>query len=77
MGFVHLQYYYARGLVTIVSLLSLFAFSATSQGVEIKAGSTSFPPFYVINKDQTASGIYLDIMERTLQHAGLDYRLDI
>ena len=26
---------------------------------------------------QTASGIYLDIIEKTLQHAGLDYQLDI
>lgn len=77
MGFVHLQHYLARGFISIISLLSLYTFTAICQGAEIKAGSTSFPPFYVINKDQTASGIYLDIMERTLQHAGLDYRLDI
>ena len=40
-------------------------------------GTTSFPPFYIVNQDQTASGIYLALMEKTLRHAGLDYRLDI
>jgi polar amino acid transport system substrate-binding protein len=43
----------------------------------IKAGMFNFPPFYVVNPDQTLSGIILDIMEKTLQHAKIDYSLDI
>lgn len=62
------------------ALLLLISHSAISSKImsnqTIKAGSTSFPPFYVINKDQSTSGIYLDIMERTLEHAKLNYRLD-
>ena len=73
MGFVCLQYSTIR-----VILFSLcFAMTAVAQGAEIKAGSTSFPPFYIVNDDQSASGLLLDIMVKTLEHADLDYRLDI
>jgi polar amino acid transport system substrate-binding protein len=51
--------------------------AADNKPLKVKVGTTSFPPFYVVNPDQTASGIYLDIIEKTLQHAGLDYQLDI
>ena len=43
----------------------------------IKAGVISFPPFYIVNSDQTLSGIFLDIMEKTLHHAKIKYRLNI
>ncbi len=52
-------------------------YANNTQFPELKAGTTSFPPFYVVNSDQTASGIFLDIMEQTLKNADLDYRLDI
>lgn len=45
--------------------------------LEIKAGIISFPPFYVVNPDQTLSGIYLNILKKTLKHAGLKYRIDV
>ena len=73
MGFVYTLY----SSIRVCILSSLILLSPFSYALEIKAGSTSFPPFYVVNKDQTASGIYLDIMEKTLKHAGLSYRLDI
>lgn len=73
MGFVYTSYSIIR--ILILNVLVFFALS--SQAIEIKAGSTNFPPFYVVNNDGTASGIYLDIMEKTLEHAGLAYRLDI
>lgn len=77
MGFVF-QLYSRLCTNFIIAII----FTSSVQAVEnneliIKAGSTSFPPFYVVNGDQSASGIYLDIMEKTLQHAGIKYRLDI
>ena len=73
MGFVFQLYSFLQTIIFITAL----AFASSLQAIEIKAGTTSFPPFYIVNNDQTASGIYLDIMERTLQHAGLNYRIDI
>lgn len=73
MGFVSTQYSFAR-----ISIFVLLVFSSCfTQAYGIKAGTTNFPPFYVINNNGSASGIYLDIMERTLEHAGISYRLDI
>lgn len=60
-----------------LTLFTTLVISSFCNAQTIKAGSTSFPPFYVINEDQTTSGIYLDIMEKTLEHANLDYRLDV
>ncbi len=67
---------YSRFSFFFISI-AIIILSSISQASEIKAGTTSFPPFYVVNDDQTASGIFLNIMERTLIHAGLSYRLDI
>jgi polar amino acid transport system substrate-binding protein len=72
MGLFYTPYYSIRILV----FSFLFFSSSTSFALLIKVGSTDFPPFYVINSDNSASGIYVDIMERTLQHAKLDYRID-
>lgn len=73
MGFVSTQSSFAR-----ISIFVLLVFSSCfTQAYGIKAGTTNFPPFYVINNNGSASGIYLDIMERTLEHAGISYRLDI
>lgn len=72
MGFVFQLYSFLHTIIFITAL----AFASSLHAIEIKAGTTSFPPFYVVNKDQSASGIYLDIMETTLQHAGINYRLD-
>lgn len=44
--------------------------------IEIKAGIINFPPFFIARPDQTFSGIYLDIMEKTLQHANIKYHID-
>lgn len=73
MGFVYTYSFFIR--VSILGALALTSFFP--QAAEVKAGTTNFPPFYVINSDGSASGIYLDIMERTLLHANLNYRLDI
>ncbi|MEH6448963.1 MAG: transporter substrate-binding domain-containing protein [Oleispira sp.] len=72
MGLFYTPYYAIRLLV----FSFLFLSSSVSFALLIKVGSTDFPPFYVINSDNSASGIYVDIMERTLQHAKLDYRID-
>jgi polar amino acid transport system substrate-binding protein len=45
--------------------------------LEMKIGIISFPPFYVVNSDQTLSGIYLDILKKTLHHAKIKYRFDV
>jgi polar amino acid transport system substrate-binding protein len=63
--------------VLALTLFSITLHISSCFSQEIKAGSTSFPPFYVVNPDGSASGIYLDIMETTLKYADLDYRLDI
>jgi polar amino acid transport system substrate-binding protein len=83
MGFIFQrhQLFYITLLILVMTLVPSAQSSQDDNlnvnNLEIKAGTTNFPPFYVINKDQSASGIYLNIMETTLQHAGLDYRLDI
>lgn len=61
-------------LVLIYCITMLFSSSIRAQ--EIKAGMLVFPPYFVDNGDQPPSGIYLDIMVRTLQHAGLSYNLE-
>lgn len=48
----------------------------TINNLEIKVGTMIFPPFYVVDKDKNISGIYLDIMVKTLQHAKIRYNLD-
>jgi len=73
MVFFYTPYYSIRILIFSFFLLV----PNLSSALQLKAGSTDFPPFYVINNDGSASGIYVDIMERTLEHAGLNYRLDI
>lgn len=73
MGFFYTPYYSLRILIFSFFLV----IPSVSFALQIKAGSTDFPPFYVINNDGSASGIYVDIMEKTLEHAGLNYRLDI
>jgi polar amino acid transport system substrate-binding protein len=60
----------------LFSYISLF-FSSSLNAQEIKAGMLVFPPYFVDNGDQPPSGIYLDVMEKTLQHAGLKYHIDI
>ena len=73
MGFVYTQSSFAR-ILLFIFLVFQCCFTIAS---EVKAGTTNFPPFYVINSYGSASGIYLDIMESTLKHAGISYRLDI
>ncbi len=73
MGNVCQLYSFLKAL----SLSFLISLPQLCLSQEIKAGTTSFPPFYVVNDDQSASGIYLDIMEQSLKHAGLSYCLDI
>lgn len=73
MGFVCLQY----STIRVILFSICFSMTAVAQSVEVKAGSTSFPPFYIVNEDQSASGLLLDIMVKTLEHANLNYRLDI
>lgn len=76
---------YLSHYITILVLAITFSPSAQSSdnnslylnNLEIKAGAISFPPFYVVNSDQTLSGIFLDIMEKTLLHAKIKYRLNI
>lgn len=65
-----------RLLYSYFTALFILTFSTTCSAQMIRAGSTNFPPFYVINTDYSSSGVYLDIMESTLQHAKFDYRLD-
>jgi len=82
MGFVFQLYSFRHIFAFCLVFGTIVAFApllhaADDKPLKIKVGTTSFPPFYVVNQDQTASGIYLDIIEKTLQHAGLDYRLDI
>ncbi|MEH6448964.1 MAG: transporter substrate-binding domain-containing protein [Oleispira sp.] len=43
---------------------------------EIKVGTMEFPPYYLKNKGQPPSGIYLDVMKKSLEYAGLSYRVD-
>jgi polar amino acid transport system substrate-binding protein len=73
MGHVFSLYAFLNAL----ALSILIVFSSFSQAQEIKAGTTTFPPFYVINPDNSISGILVNIMEKTLTHAELTYRLDI
>lgn len=72
MDFISFQYSAIRAILVSV----LLAMTSVAQAFEIKAGITSFPPFYIINKNQSPSGLLLDIMTKTLEHANLDYRLD-
>lgn len=80
MGFIlqlHSFFY-----ITMFSLA--IAFSASAQAsdhndintLEIKAGVINFPPFFIINSDQTVSGVYHDIVKKTLLRAKMKYRLD-
>jgi polar amino acid transport system substrate-binding protein len=72
MGFIDTQFFSIR-----LFILSFLLFiPSLSSALPIKVGSTDFPPFYVINDDGSASGIYVDIMEKTLEHAELKYTID-
>ena len=82
MGVVFQLYSFRHTFAFFLAFCTAIGFTpvlhaADNKPLKIKVGTTSFPPFYVVNQDQTASGIYLDIIEKTLQHADLDYRLDI
>lgn len=83
MSFIF-QLYSSRYITLLVLAITLMPSIQASdsnalniKNLEIKAGVISFPPFYVVNSDQTLSGIYLDILKKTLQHAQIKYRLDI
>jgi polar amino acid transport system substrate-binding protein len=78
MGFIFQRpsFFYITLFIWVISLAPMTQASDTNN-LEVQAGTTSFPPFYVVNKDQSPSGIYLDIMEATLQHAEINYRIDI
>lgn len=62
-------------LILVICLSVVFPHAIRAQ--EIKAGMLIFPPYFVDNGDQPPSGIYLDVMKKTLQHAGLSYQLKI
>jgi ABC-type amino acid transport substrate-binding protein len=51
--------------------------SSSLRAQDIKAGMLIFPPYFIDNGDQPPSGIYLDIIEKILQQAGLKYHLEI
>jgi polar amino acid transport system substrate-binding protein len=61
-------------LIIAVCLSMLLSSSLRAQ--EIKAGMLIFPPYFVDNGDLPPSGIYLDLMEKTLKHAGLEYHIE-
>ncbi len=61
--------------VLYISICMLLSISL--QAEEIKAGIMIFPPYFFQNKDKAPDGIYLKIMEKTLKHANLEYRVDI
>lgn len=55
--------------------LSLLWFDAASCGQPVQVGITHFPPLYVVDKQQALGGILLDLMEQSLNRAGLAYRV--
>ena len=66
----------SKNLLLILSVFALALSSSLIQAQEIKAGMLIFPPYFVDNGDKPPSGIYLDVMVSTLQHAGLKYHID-
>ena len=64
-------------LLLALSALALVLSSSSIRAQEIKAGILIFPPYFVEHEDKPPSGIYLDLMEKTLLHAGLTYQLSI
>lgn len=61
-----------RGLGVFASLLLAVDLSF---GQPVQVGITHFPPLYVIDKQHVLSGILLDLMQRSLSRAGLDYKV--
>ncbi|OUS38960.1 hypothetical protein A9R00_10145 [Oleispira antarctica] len=64
----------SSALITIICGLLLFNNCLADK---LKVGIIDFPPFYIINEDGASSGVYLDILKKTLHHAKLDFHLDI
>ena len=62
-------------LILVMYLSVVFPHAIRAQ--EIKAGMLIFPLYCVDNGDQPQTGIYLDVMKKTLQHAGVRYQLKI
>jgi len=59
----------------IIALSPLFF--NNSHANKLKVGIIDFPPFYIINDAGSSSGVFLNILKKTLQHAKLDFNLDI
>jgi ABC-type amino acid transport substrate-binding protein len=55
---------------------ALVLLSPLIKAQEIKVGIMKIPPYYLTNEGQPPSGIFLDIMKKSLEHAGLNYRID-
>ena len=68
------QNFFYSALLTISC--GLFFFN-NSHADKLKVGIIDFPPFYVIHDDASTSGLYLNILRKTLQHAKLEYSLDV
>lgn len=60
----------------LIIVLSPLFFN-NSHANKLKVGIIDFPPFYIINDAGSSSGVFLNILKKTLQHAKLDFNLDI
>jgi len=68
------QNFLTSALLTMIC--GLFIFN-NSHADKLKVGIIDFPPFYIVNDDGSTSGLYLNILRKTLQHAKLEYSLDV
>lgn len=57
--------------------VSCMLLSTLTQAQEIKLGVMIFPPYFYKDQGKPPAGIYMNIMKKTLRHAGLKYRIDV
>ncbi len=57
------------------SSILLMIFSCSVLAEPLKIGIVHFPPLFVVEGENVVGGSVVDIMEKTLKHASLDYRL--
>lgn len=62
-------------LIAVSVFLNSLGYLNPAIAAPVKADITHFPPFYVVNPNGIHSGVYLDIMVKTLQKAGLKYNV--